>query len=238
MPEAPNQPSTTHRPVAARTRRLLAVESVARFLLMRYDQLRPEGQTTPELEALRLVLDGEPVRDTAWLEDAMRLADAFAQASHATGVDADISGATDAARVALHAHLAAALEPAALGEDDTAHADARPVSVCPDVKGFVSGGHMRAVIERVGLPKIERAKPVDIVRKEPNLPAQGPVADRGPWVAGRWSGGRVVLQSDDFKHDVALIVDGDFADDEQKMDYAKRLATQFNAGAVPAVGVA
>lgn len=62
------------------------------------------------------------------------------------------------------------------------------------------------------------------------MSAHTPIVDRGPWVAQKWSEKRVVLQSDDFKHDVALIVNGDFADVEQRMAYAEGLAAQINAG--------
>lgn len=51
--------------------------------------------------------------------------------------------------------------------------------------------------------------------------------DKGPWKAEVWTrvGGRVaVLQSDDFEHDVALEISGDFEDWEQRMKYAEWLA--------------
>ena len=52
--------------------------------------------------------------------------------------------------------------------------------------------------------------------------------DKGPWEVRTWSDGRVVLMSDDFRHDVALVVTGDFWDDEQKRGYAALLADKLN----------
>ncbi|WP_157643998.1 hypothetical protein [Burkholderia ubonensis] len=62
--------------------------------------------------------------------------------------------------------------------------------------------------------------------------------DSGPWMVNEWSGGRVVLQSDDFKHDVALVVDGDFGSREDKLTYANALATWMNANLSAAPGAA
>jgi hypothetical protein len=53
--------------------------------------------------------------------------------------------------------------------------------------------------------------------------------DRGPWTAMEWPGGRVVIQSGDFTHDVALEVSGDFGDPAEKLAYATRLAGQMNS---------
>lgn len=38
----------------------------------------------------------------------------------------------------------------------------------------------------------------------------------------------VVIQSNDFTHDVMLIVDGDFRDDGQKLKYAEEIARRLN----------
>jgi len=38
----------------------------------------------------------------------------------------------------------------------------------------------------------------------------------------------IFVESDDFAHDVRLYIDGDFADAEQKYNYAKRLAERLN----------
>lgn len=57
--------------------------------------------------------------------------------------------------------------------------------------------------------------------------------DRGPWMVNTWPDGRVVLQSDDFKHDVALIINGDFGSREDKQTYATALAAWMNANLVP-----
>ena len=49
--------------------------------------------------------------------------------------------------------------------------------------------------------------------------------DKGPWSVQVWEAGRVlVLQSDDFKHDVALEISGDFEDWEKRREYATWLA--------------
>lgn len=51
--------------------------------------------------------------------------------------------------------------------------------------------------------------------------------DAGPWKVETWhctTGRVIVLQSDDFHHDVALEITGDFATWEQRMGYAKWLA--------------
>ncbi|HCL3371386.1 hypothetical protein [Pseudomonas aeruginosa] len=53
--------------------------------------------------------------------------------------------------------------------------------------------------------------------------------DRGPWHAVKWDGGRRVdLSSDDFEHDVALTVSGDFVEGD-KFRYAQELAAWMNA---------
>jgi hypothetical protein len=63
---------------------------------------------------------------------------------------------------------------------------------------------------------------------------EGALSERGPWVVQTWQpakeGGtpRVVLQSDDFTHDVALVINGDFRDTAQKVRYAQLLADRMN----------
>ena len=51
------------------------------------------------------------------------------------------------------------------------------------------------------------------------------VMERGPWTAS--ADGRM-LASEDFHHDVTLRVGGDFADDEQRRQYAEELARRLN----------
>ena len=51
------------------------------------------------------------------------------------------------------------------------------------------------------------------------------VIERGPWTAS--ADGRV-LESDDFHHDATLRVGGDFANDEQRHQYAEELARRLN----------
>ncbi len=108
-----------------------------------------------------------------------------------------------------------------------------------NMKSFFSQPVMQAALSRVvskvanHLPSGNSSTTAPIERTEPELPAVvptpvQPAPDRGPWLVNEWSNDRVVLQSDDFAHDVALIVDGDFAGYEDKLDYAKRLANWLN----------
>lgn len=63
--------------------------------------------------------------------------------------------------------------------------------------------------------------------------------DKGPWKAETWERktGRVyVVQSDDFTHDVALEISGDFLP-EDRMKYAEWLAQLLTAACNPASGV-
>jgi len=64
----------------------------------------------------------------------------------------------------------------------------------------------------------------------PVVPA--PVAsaelDAGPWHVDMWPGGKLVLQSHQFKRDAALIIDGDFADAADKRMYADALCAWMN----------
>jgi hypothetical protein len=59
-------------------------------------------------------------------------------------------------------------------------------------------------------------------------------SEKGPWIVNEWSprseGGpkRVVLQSDDFCHDAALEISGDFFDHDLRLQYAHRLAARMN----------
>lgn len=67
----------------------------------------------------------------------------------------------------------------------------------------------------------------------------GGLVDRGPWKVGVNSiDARVFLGSDDFTHDVRLYIDGDFADQGEKLDYAKSIADQLNTAPQPAEPVA
>lgn len=59
------------------------------------------------------------------------------------------------------------------------------------------------------------------------------ISEKGPWVVNEWPSRdghpkKIVLQSDDFTHDVALIIDGDFGDHETKLEYAQQLASRMN----------
>jgi hypothetical protein len=55
------------------------------------------------------------------------------------------------------------------------------------------------------------------------------IPDRGPWMVNVWPREKVVLQSDDFTHDVALEISGDFGSHEEKLAYAKALADWMNS---------
>lgn len=54
-----------------------------------------------------------------------------------------------------------------------------------------------------------------------------PVWDKGPW---RVLHGGELIASDDFTHDVQLQLSGDFATPEQRLLYAKALASRLNGG--------
>lgn len=66
--------------------------------------------------------------------------------------------------------------------------------------------------------------------------ADNVIADEGPWQVDEWRPApsdqdkrlRIVLQSHQFKHDVALIVTGDFGDMHERKAYAEALAHQLN----------
>src|SRR5690625_3225709 len=64
---------------------------------------------------------------------------------------------------------------------------------------------------------------------------RGEPVDKGPWKAGvNRSDKRTFIESDDFTHDVRLYVDGDFADQDEKLAYALGIADQLNAAPQPA----
>lgn len=67
------------------------------------------------------------------------------------------------------------------------------------------------------------------LQKSADRPAPSKSPDRGPWKVTAWPDGRVVLQSEDFKHDVSLVVNGDFDSREAKVTYAEALAAWMNA---------
>ncbi len=59
------------------------------------------------------------------------------------------------------------------------------------------------------------------------------VVDKGPWHHGvTQDGKRHFVQSEDFRHDTRLYIDGDFAGTNDKERYAKGIATQLNAAPV------
>lgn len=61
-----------------------------------------------------------------------------------------------------------------------------------------------------------------------------PKQDLGPWSAEIWNGleRKVVLQSDDFAHDVTLVITGDFWDEPARLKYAQMIADDLNAAAM------
>ena len=64
---------------------------------------------------------------------------------------------------------------------------------------------------------------------QPNASTPAVSPDKGPWMVDVWPGEKVVLQSDDFTHDVAMIVDGDFGSHEEKLVYANAMAGWMNS---------
>ena len=61
----------------------------------------------------------------------------------------------------------------------------------------------------------------------------GALSEKGPWAVCIWDKAdgdrvKVVLQSDDFTHDVALEINGHFRSIQQKIDYAELLAARMN----------
>lgn len=59
------------------------------------------------------------------------------------------------------------------------------------------------------------------------MPTTEPIQERGPWTA-RQDDSQTFVESDDFMHDVRLIVDGDFASPAQKLAYAEEIARRLN----------
>jgi hypothetical protein len=54
------------------------------------------------------------------------------------------------------------------------------------------------------------------------------VTEKGPWQVNDWGQGRIVIQSDDFTHDVALEISGDFGSVEREIAYAEEIARRLN----------
>jgi hypothetical protein len=54
------------------------------------------------------------------------------------------------------------------------------------------------------------------------------VHEIGPWTVDEWSNDRIVLQSQDFTHDAALEVSGDFGSKENRRKYAEEIARRLN----------
>jgi hypothetical protein len=65
--------------------------------------------------------------------------------------------------------------------------------------------------------------------EQANISSLAVAPDAGHWMVNVWPGDKVVLQSDDFTHDVALIVDGDFGSHEDKLAYANAMAAWMNS---------
>lgn len=63
---------------------------------------------------------------------------------------------------------------------------------------------------------------------EAGLQQVSPVREAGPWSAGAAGDGKAFVQSNDFSHDVRLMVTGDFASPEQRLAYAEELARRLN----------
>lgn len=69
-----------------------------------------------------------------------------------------------------------------------------------------------------------------MMHREPPKPEQE-IVERGPWRAAfdKDAPKTVFVESDDFTHDVRLYVDGDFADEWQRLQYAQQIARMLNA---------
>jgi hypothetical protein len=83
---------------------------------------------------------------------------------------------------------------------------------------------------KIGPSEIPLKSEDDDYRDEMN----GSLRETGPWHVEEWAATqygarpRIVLQSDDFTHDVALVISGDFYDTAQQIKYAQRLADRMN----------
>lgn len=60
------------------------------------------------------------------------------------------------------------------------------------------------------------------------------VIERGPWIAVQDADdddevGETYIESQDFIHDARLYINGDFEDQEDKLDYAIEIAKRLNA---------
>lgn len=51
---------------------------------------------------------------------------------------------------------------------------------------------------------------------------------RGPWFVDKWSESRLAIQSEDFKHDAALELTGDFESPDQKYAFALKVSDTLN----------
>jgi hypothetical protein len=54
------------------------------------------------------------------------------------------------------------------------------------------------------------------------------VTEKGPWQVNDWGQGRIVIQSDDFTHDVSLEISGDFGSVERERAHAEEIARRLN----------
>lgn len=54
------------------------------------------------------------------------------------------------------------------------------------------------------------------------------VQEKGPWRAHQGADGKVDIQSDDFHHDAALYVTGDFESKQQRYAYGEEIARRLN----------
>lgn len=55
------------------------------------------------------------------------------------------------------------------------------------------------------------------------------IEEKGPWSARYYNDNHTaVIESDDFTHDVTMVVYGDFESPEQKLEYAQEIARRLN----------
>ena len=87
---------------------------------------------------------------------------------------------------------------------------------------------------RLGAAREAHAKDTGPASAEGNSTADE--RDRGPWLVSNPRGTKVVLQSNDFHHDVALEITGDFVDVDSKVRYAQWLAQRLSMTCAQAAG--
>ena len=60
------------------------------------------------------------------------------------------------------------------------------------------------------------------------IPLVPEVKEKGSWSVHEWEGERIVVMSEDFTHDVALEISGDWGSKEEKIAHAQVIANKLN----------